>query len=254
MIHTNPTSPIIGCLPLPAAAARMAVIAVLAACMLCANMAAAMADTNRQASSARDVAMLFYKMTGQTPDFVMWAKKTPAYRNAREIHKQDVLKNKSLELELKFNKLEPEEQIIRISTLIPTDVDYKVKDPERRGIYIDWPFEEVPYFPYVYDGLNIAVIADGLENYKFIKLDEPAAKFVAAHKSPGHDTRVVIELLPVAADGEKPLSLDNHRQWPILGKIARLELLNRDNVPLWQYKADWYWTDEGSRLLKLYKR
>lgn len=204
----------------------------------------AKASSSIQPASSFQIASLYHKMVGATPDFENWAKYTDEYKEAKYYDEEAVLNEQEIKLkELYYNIFADE--MISIQTSIPIN-EYSEK---QQKLFLPTISVET-FFNYHAFGTSYAVIVPGLE--KFGTLDIPLDDMKHILDVTGSNALLDLTLKPEIADNNEPMVVDGEDYWMILCKLAQIRIWdsNRQTV-LWSYQADWY-DNSNTQLLDLY--
>ncbi|MFH1157459.1 MAG: hypothetical protein V1721_01020 [Pseudomonadota bacterium] len=197
------------------------------------------------------VALLFYKMTAQIPDFDSWARQTPAYKEATVFTRMMVLEQKIREMKDGYN---------RLSLLEPLIVEIPVRLSEYstigNGFFIE-NFKTDTFFPVTHNDRSYAIIPEGIVDKQWLKVSTTeAARTIeaAARSDEGRLLMMTLFLSPVYADKKTPVSLDGREYWLILTDVKKMILtpLKTDTL-LWQSDSASFRDEKSQKLLDLYR-
>lgn len=207
-------------------------------------------------TTAEDIGFTFYKMANAAPDYETIIKANPDYKNTPPESQAAFLEQQKLQMQLRFTNYNPENKLITIRSAIY--IDAKVGVPAGLNIAfkkkeITTPNNDPIFFPYPFGPQMVAVIANGIENYKYIRLS-PIEASNAARKIDGNTATMVVQILPKYVDAQRPfMSSDNMPVWLMMGDIAQIIFFNDNAETIWSYQADWYKPTDDYRLMQLYK-
>ncbi len=190
------------------------------------------------------IASLYHKMIGATPDFEQWALYTDEYKNAQHYDAKIALQEQEIKLkELYYNIFADE--MISIQTSISTQ-EYSEKQEK---LFLSTISPDT-FFNYHAFGQNYAVIVPGIEKYHEVSLSEEAIqKF---RDTSGLSAVLELTLKPEIADNVEPMIFESEEYWMILCKLAQIRIWDNDRqVVLWSEKADWY-DNSNTQLLDLF--
>jgi hypothetical protein len=189
----------------------------------------------QKASSAQDIAFLFYKLSGKNPDFAKMVAQTNSFQSATPEAQQTTLTKDVPMMEMGFRNFAPALHPIIIRTTVQT----KVNIGNKNGIEITFggdPKSPV-YFPYIWGGDHFAVLADGIEQFKFLPMKLETASRIGGKIDANGTSTLILELKPIKADGRNPFPLDGIPQWLFMTKIVKAYLVNQYLEVLWEYET-----------------
>ncbi len=191
----------------------------------------------------KDVALLFYKMSGRTINYQEWAQNTQEYATAVDSKKETVLQEEIAKLEVEYATVEEDQTDVIIRSNITT----KVEDSPRSGLHLDFSAEGPLFFPYQYMNENFAVIAQNIDLLKFIPLGKLEATYIKNKISDHGRTYMVLKVRPHRVDSKGKTEIFNQKFWLMLGRIASIHLYNKDLETLWSWTAEWYISEQDER-------
>jgi hypothetical protein len=223
----------------------------LALCFLCGLTGAASAQMNPSGlSTPEHVAMVFYKLTRQIPDFHTWARETQAVKTAPPLAQETVASQKAQELRDAYALLTTEEPIA-----IETQAQISDYNAKSGGFFIE-NFTSQTYFSAAFNGQHYALVPRGILDSQWVGVanaENAKAIDTAAAATPNRVLRLVIYLTPKTADKSSPLMLDGADHWLIETAVKSMTLYDaKGEKILWQSGAA---TAEGiqkNQLLNLY--
>lgn len=197
------------------------------------------------------VALLFYKMTAQIPDFDSWARQTPEYKNASVFAKMMILEKKIREMKDGYNRLSTVESLI-----VEMPVRLSEYSVSNHGFFIE-NFRTDTFFPITYDDQSYAIVPEGIVDKQWLKVStsEIARNIEAAARNDKERILMMtLFLSPEYADKITPVSLDGRDYWLILTNVKKMILtpLKTDTL-LWQSKSVDFKGERSRRLLNLYR-
>lgn len=193
------------------------------------------------------VAMQFYKLTAQTPDFESWVKIGQAYKTASPFDQKMILAREKEKLEDIFRKVSPASPII-----VETFVDISQYSIVNKGFLID-NFTEDTFFSIDFNGIYYALVPNRVLDHQWMKVTEEEAKRIENAKiGGGAGVRMYLELTPKYADSASPLLLGDHNHWLISADITKMMLFDRENL-IWQKKAESGADPRHQQLMDLYR-
>lgn len=178
-------------------------------------------------TAAASIALLFYKLTGNFPDFSAWAQQSPDYMNAPPEKKIEVLDQKAKEFENTYSLMTLADPII-----VEVPAKLSAYSALQKGFLIE-SFTANMYFGYEYMGSGYAVIPKSIADRQWLSVSSEQADAILSWTKEGKDAIVQISLLPVYADNKNPMPLNDTDHWLILAEIGNIAL----------------WSSDGSRLL-----
>ncbi len=186
------------------------------------------ADNVFQASSALEVASMFYKLSNATPDFTSWAKETKAYIDAHHFDKEPVLKQQEIKLrEVFYNTFE--DQVLNIEI----DLDLQNYSTIQEKLFLE-EFSADTFFSYTLFGENYAIIVPNIEEYQKHNISNEHIIAFSGGGDPVSLGVAELEIRPLSADQNKPLNIDGTDYWIMIGKINALTIwdMQRMNILL----------------------
>lgn len=171
-------------------------------------------------TSAGQIAMIFYRLTEQTPDFEGWAAKAESYINAPPFDKITILQQKTTELKNIFNLISLQEPIV-----VSMPVRLSLYSQTNHGFFIE-NFRDDTYFGYSFMGQNYALVPQALMDHQWISIGGTAATLlekIAASKK-NRSLMLYFEITPRFADKTAPLNLDGEDYWLVSGEISNLRI------------------------------
>jgi hypothetical protein len=192
-------------------------------------------ELTQKATSAQDIAFLFYKLANIDPNLEQKITNTPSFKNASAEDQLKILRQDVPLLKMGFRNFVPQFHNI----IIRTRVGSKVSIGQKNGIELSFggdPKSPI-YFPYLWGGDRLAVLADGIDQFKFLPMKLDTASRVSGKMDANGQSTLLLELKPMKADGSNQFPLDGVPQWLLLTKISKAWLMNNYHEVLWEYKA-----------------
>jgi len=192
--------------------------------ILIAGLTPALADEYFPETTSFEIALLYHKMIGVTPDFTQLAKQSPVYIEAPEIGKDIILEDQEKHLEMLFYTLSKNKPIAIIDNLSATR-----HEEDGKEIYTLSEMDESLH--YIYDLAGNAYIifvrnASELKNlYKLSNRQRAEMQKIVNSKV---KVGAEIVLKPVAAD-VTPVNYQNEEMHMILADISVLRLIDNSN-------------------------
>lgn len=189
------------------------------------------AETERQKpgpSSPVHIAMTFYKLARQLPDFDGWARRTQAYTDAPAADKAVVALREAQALKDMYSLL-----ILQEPLVIETPVQLSGYSASNGGFFVE-NFKEDTFFQARHNDRTYAIVPQGITDRQFLQEGDPAMiSAIEAAKKGG--LMMTLLLSPTYADGTAPVALDGENYWPIAAVVDQMILHAADGaIPLWQ--------------------
>lgn len=193
------------------------------------------------------VAMQFYKLTGQTPDFEAWVKIGKAYKTASPFDQKMILAREQKKLEELFKKTPPAAPII-----VEAYVELSKYSIVNKGFLIE-SFGEDTFFSIDFNDEYYALVPDRVLDHQWMKVaEDEAQKIESAKVGGGRGVRMYVELIPKYADKTAPLLLGDRHYWLISAEIKKMMLFNRDEI-LWEERSNQGNDPRQKELMDLYR-
>ena len=208
-------------------------------------------NSESKPSSPEYVALLFYKMTAQIPDFDTWARQSPVYKEASIFNRMMVLEKKIKDMQEGYNHLSLHQPLI-----VEMPVRLSGYSHANGGFFIE-NFKTDTFFPITYRNQSYAIVPEGIMDKQWIKVGtENEAKIIemAARKDIGRFLMLTLFLSPEYADKTTPISLNGRDYWLILTNVKKMFLtpLKSDTL-LWQSDSVNFRDEKSQKLLDLYR-
>lgn len=187
------------------------------------------------ASTVDEVGLTFMHLAGIKPDFKQLALKAMQIRQIKPNEIDTFLKNEAFRLQAKYTAFNPKKDILILR--IDVGVSFFRKEDKTSTLKIKFPTEGILYFPYYYADYPIAFIINDLESFQDMALGEEETAIASAHLDPSGKATLMLEINPVTADAKTPLKLDRMMQYPLLGKISFVGLLNERAQHIWAWET-----------------
>lgn len=192
---------------------------------------ASSAETERQKpgpSSPLHIAMTFYKLARQLPDFDGWARQTQAYADAPAADKAVAALREAQALKDMYSLL-----ILQEPLVIETPVQLSGYSASNGGFFVE-SFKEDTFFQVRHNGRAYAIVPQGITDRQFLQEEDPAMiGAIEAAKKGG--LMMTLLLSPTYADGTAPVALDGENYWPLSAVVDQMILHAADGaIPLWQ--------------------
>lgn len=201
-------------------------------------------------TSAGLVSLYFFKLTGQTPDFALWARESDAYRKANDFDKELVAREKAAEASGAFQLLTFDDPIV-VRTKVALDYSRA-----RKGFFIR-NFKQDTFYSYHFVDRDYALVPLGIMDYQWIPVPDAAAleKINAALKADQkNEVLLYMSVAPNFADGAAPMKSGDKSYWLLSGKIKRMRIYDsRGRTLLWESYSQGEMDENQKQLLDLYK-
>lgn len=204
-------------------------------------------------SPAYEFAFAYHKLVGSTPAFETIAKNRQAYKDAGEREEPKVLKQITQRLRSRFQEMEARQELLTLRTKLQMKVK-RQQQKDKDVLKLRLPENRPLYFPMQPGKRKIAVIMQDFKRFREIPIEPMEANYIESRATSEEDIIMYLQLQPVDADGTKPIRLDGVQQWPLLTRIARMGLYNREKETIWEYKAQWFTTEQGDDVRKLFRK
>lgn len=192
------------------------------------------------------IAMLYYKLIGQKPDFEAWVESSPAFQNAALHERADMMQSKTAVMREVYDLLTPQEPIV-----IEIPATISGYSEQQRGFLVT-SFNEMTFFNYVYMGQNYAVIPSQISQYLWLKAPPELAAPILRETDNGQNVRMLMTLIPVSAD-PKPLSMRGRDYHLVMTDISAVEIWAKDGTKtVWDSQFN-HPASQQNRLLNLYQ-
>ncbi|MBI3441861.1 MAG: hypothetical protein HY052_08720 [Proteobacteria bacterium] len=177
------------------------------------------------------IAILFFKLSRQAPDFEAWARHTSEYQAAEKFDKLAVQDQQVEKLKGLYSLLTVQEPVI-----IETPVKLSAYSVVNKGFFIE-NFRNDTFFPVRYNENSYAIVPLGIMDRQWMPVpDESAAKAIeSAAANKDKPLTMVLMLTPKYADNTTPAVVDDEKYWLISADVTKLMLYSPDSsLPLWQ--------------------
>lgn len=230
-----------------AAAMALLIGLVLAPCGFAAVPAGGIKMEKPKTTEASYVALLFYKLTGNFPDFNVWAQQMPEYKEAAPDQKIDVLDKKSKEFENIYS-------LMTLADPITIEIPAKLSaySSLQKGFLIE-TFKPNIYFGFYFLETGYAVIPKGIAEKQWLPVSPDQADVISSWTNEGREAIIQLTLRPLYADNKNPAKIEDIDYWLILADIANISLWSSDGTRLlWESRNA---VGEGvpNKLLNLYR-
>jgi hypothetical protein len=205
------------------------------------------------ASDPSYVAMTFYRLSGQMPDFASWARMGEPYKHASDFDKPMVEEQEAKSLKDQYSLFSIQEPLV-----IETPVKISAYDPVNQGFFID-NFRKDTFFPIPYDNRSYAIVIPDLLDKQYLKVTDVAlAKMIDDAALAAKDRTLVMAMIltPTDADGTGAVTMDGKEYWAISADIKKMLLYGTGDskAALWQTEDPPMLNDEKSRAVMKLKQ
>jgi hypothetical protein len=173
-----------------------------------------------QPSSPGYVALLFYRLTGQQPDFDAWAMASDDYNSANGFDKDLVRREKAAEVTRAYHLITYDDPVV-----IEHVVTLSSYSRARRGFFVQ-NFRPDTFFNFEFLGRDYAMVPLDLMDFQWLSLENEKAMEAIDAELKGSNGRALmyLSILPVSADKEKPMTLAGKDYWLLSGRVKRLQI------------------------------
>ena len=208
-------------------------------------------NSKSKPSSPDYVALLFYKMTAQIPDFDTWARQSSVYKKASVFNRMMILEKEIKKMQEGYNRLSLQEPLV-----IEMPVRLSGYSHANQGFFIE-NFRTDTFFPVTYSNQSYAIVPEGIIDKQWLKVaTENEARIIemAAREDLGRLLMLTLFLSPEYADKKTPISLDGRDYWLILTNVKKMFLTSlKSDTLLWQSDSIKIKDEKSQKLLNLYR-
>jgi hypothetical protein len=193
------------------------------------------------------IVMAFHKIAGLTPDFNVWAKKSPFLRTANPADRDSIVNRETNRLQQAWNDFNLDDLLI-VHTMIHLDNYSTIQET-----LILSEFTPKTFFSFSMYDENVAIVPQGMANYGKIPFTKTQMDEMLKKAAGGQITAELL-LKPAVADPKTPFVQNGTSYWLLLAEIAEIRFWsNRVDGPqlLWMHRADWYKPKENQGLMDL---
>lgn len=201
-------------------------------------------------TSAGYVALLYYRMTGQTPDYEAWAMASDAYAKANSFDKDLVRREKAAEAARAYHLVTFDDPII-----VEHEAALSSYSRAKRGFFVE-NFRPDTFYSFDFIGRHYAVVPLDLMDFQWLSVDSEKTqqKIEDQVKMSGGRVRMYMYLTPTFADKQTPLKLDNKEYWLLSGRVQKLQIYDpRGKRLLWEGYGKSHVEQHQQEVLDLYK-
>jgi hypothetical protein len=207
------------------------------------------AEARPKIASEQEIALLYYRLTQQMPDFSAWARASDEYRKALPIDRETVEAQKVAELKTAYNLLSFSDPVV-----VRLRVHLSAYSPKNKG-YVVNNIEEQTFFKFKYAGQNYAIVPRGLMDHQFLgpMPDDSYDTAISRHRAIGSSYNLMIFLKPDWADQPDTLTeIDGESFHLISGPISHVALFDvNETVQLWASESKIAGGEQSQELLNL---
>lgn len=206
-------------------------------------------NTSRMKEPLTDqgIALLFYKITGQIPDFDSWTTNLPEYIEANDIDRVIIREQGVKDFEELYRQTD-----IRANITVIIPVEISAYNEQVKGYFLPDLNEEL-FFTYRYLGEAYALVPQSIKDHQFVAMTPDEARNVETTLNANRMVTLELTLAPSYGDAKKPFQVNDENFWLTLGSVADLRLWAQNETQdlLWQSSLMSY--AAPSDLLNLYK-
>ncbi len=228
---------------------QYAAVITLVAALFMASPVAAQGVAPPAATSPAYISLLYYRMTGQSPDFEAWAKASDDYVNANSFDKDMVRREKAAEVARAFHLVTYDDPLV-----VESMVTLSSYSRSKRGFFIE-SFRPDTFYPMSFLDRNYALVPLDLMDYQWMSVeDESVQQKIEQAIGSKRVAKMFLYLNPTFADKDHPLKMDKKDFWLLSGRVHRLQIFDdRGKELLWEGYGRHYVGQKQQELLDLYK-
>jgi len=196
-------------------------------------------ETKPTATTPYTIALAFYKLSRQAPNFDSWVKQKDSYKNANPFDQPSMLADMTQKMKQDYNDLMLTEPLT-----VVTQVTLAPYDAKNQGFFVE-SFKGSTFFPVQFAGQSYAIVPQDITDKQWLKMDDPetAKAIEAAANGNNQVLSMVLMLIPKYADPSAAATIDGETYWPIVAEVKKMMLYPPDNSPnkdsmLWQSSVD----------------
>lgn len=192
----------------------------------------------RAPSTVEDIGIAFLKTANNFPDFSKTIQATEAYKKLDPTAQQDYLNKHISTYQAAYLAYSPRKSDL----VLRVKVNAQFKRTADGGATLDIPaLTKAPvYFPFQFLNYPVALLIKDIEVFQRINLVKEEADIVYNRLALNGDATLLLQIIPIAADDKKTMTLDNIPQYPLLSEIAYIGLLNRRAEQIWAWENTKY--------------
>ena len=203
-----------------------------------------------EASSPGYIALLYYRLTGEKPDFEAWAMASDDYIAANSFDKDLVKREKAVEAERAFHLVTFDEPLV-----MERQVTLSSYSRAKRGFFVE-DFRPDTFFSSSFIGRNYAVVPLDLMDFQWVSVDDVKVQRELEDivRANGGKARIYVYVTPNFADKQTPLKINNKEYWLLSGRVQRLQIYDhRGKRMLWEGFGKNHVEQQQQEVLDLYK-
>ena len=190
------------------------------------------------ATSARDIAFHFHRLSDTLPPLEQWVMQENEYIAASKFDKDLVMDRLLRQFVQDYDRFDNDGMVT-----VKTTVDLSSLSALQNALFIEKFMQDGMYL-YTMRGHQYALIVDDLDQFGAIALSDHEMEVIRA-QYPGGQGEMAVELTvqPLSADGKDQITIDKKRYWPMIGRTAELRLwtmTSNNATQLLVKRADWY--------------
>lgn len=201
-------------------------------------------------TSSGYIALLYYRMTGQVPDYEAWAMASDDYTKANSFDKDLVRREKAAEAARAYHLVTYDDPII-----IEHPATLSSYSRSKRGFFVE-NFRPDTFYSFDFIGRNYAVVPLDLMDFQWLSVEDEKSqkKIEDLIKMSGGKVRMYMYLAPTFADKQTPLKLDNKEYWLLSGRMQKLQIYDpRGKQLLWEGYGKTHVEQRQQEVMDLYK-
>ena len=205
-----------------------------------------------QKTTSDYIAVLFYKITGQIPNFKNWILQSKSYKDAPSFDKDLILNQKIVAFEDFFTLLNFQDPIT-----VETMVAISKYSQTNKGFLIH-SLNASTFYNFKFLDEHFAVIPQDAEKYQWVSI--PHEDFKRIERDIKRNKRLLrarIVMTPTYGSKSAPITIDDKPHWLISATIDNIELWGagsgRASRKLWESNKAWRGRGQNE-ILNLYQR
>ena len=201
-------------------------------------------------ATAQDVAMIYYALVHQAPDFIAMVRRMKEYEALKDLDKEKFETTKASELRSRLAAVDFAKPLV---IMLP-EAQLSKYSEKNRGFVVSG-LDDLPYFKFDFGGERFAIIPQGLSDHEFIgpfASNEQAAS-LRKRQADGHAYNMMLFLNPNFADPPKKLTeIDGENYHVLSGPVSYVALFDlKEGKSLWTDKGGESAEDNSNQLLNL---
>lgn len=209
-------------------------------------------------STGEEIAIAFFKVAKNNPDFEKWAKGTKEYKVVAPALAEDYIAKEKQRLMKEWQAFDPASDILNIRSTITVHLKQGVdeKGTETYGMEMTFEKNDAPYFPFEFQDYKFAVIPQKMESFQKQTLTKEQFALMLADFEQNLTATTYLYLQMKAAQSyiQQPYEIDGIEQWVLLANPVTLSLKSyRTGADLWTHGASWYVSPAKQEVRGLYQ-